>query len=149
MIVRIMLALSLGVLSSACTRANNTAFVLPPYPGAALLLQCSRSTPEGTTDYWKPTYHDIAELEKRLVPFLKSTPSGSAVLPLTKYHRQYVGFVKDGKRYIYGNFYTPSADIKNEASRPVVTCDGGKHFWGVVYSMETKSFSDLQFNGEA
>ncbi len=83
------------------------------------------------------------------MPFLKSTPSGSAVLPLTRFHRQYVGFVKDGRRYIYGNFYTPYTDIKNEALHPVNICDGGKHFWGIVYSVETKSFSDLQFNGEA
>lgn len=149
MILRVVFFLSLCVLSSACTRTDKTTFILPPYPGAALLRQCSRSTPEGTTDYWKPTYRNIAELEKRLVPFLESTPSGSAVLPLTNYHRQYVGFVKDGKHYIYGNFYTPSSDVKNEASRPVVTCDGGKHFWGIVYSVEAKSFSDLEFNGEA
>lgn len=149
MILRVVFFLSIGVLSSACTRANNAAFILPPYPGAVLLRQCSRSTPEGTTDYWQPTRRDVEELEKRLVPFLESTSAGAAVLPLANYHRQYVGFVKDGKRYIYGNFYTPSSDIKDEVSRPVVTCDGGKHYWGVVYSVETESFSDLQFNGEA
>lgn len=149
MIRKIVFALILGALPFAALGANNSVFVLPPYPGAALLRQCSRSTPEGATGYWKPTRRDIAELEKHLVPFLKSTPAGSAALPLTNYHRQYVGFVKDGKRYIYGNFYTPSPDFKNEASRPIVVCYGGKHFWDVVYSIETESFNDLQFNGEA
>ena len=83
------------------------------------------------------------------MPFLKSTKAGSGVLPLSRFHRQYIGFVKDGKRYIYASFYIPWPDTKNEASLPVIVCDGGKSFWGIVYSIDTKSFSDLRFNGVA
>lgn len=149
MIRRILLVSSLVIFSGAAVGAANGVFILPPDQGAALLKQCSRPTPDGATAFWTPSRGDIAELERRLVPFLKSTKSGSAVLPLSRFHRQYIGFVKDGKRYIYGSFYIPWPDTENEASRPVIVCDGGKSFWGIVYSVKAQSFSALRFNGPA
>lgn len=149
MIGRVIFTLSLCALSVAAVGDRGARFVLPPQQGGALLRQCSRPAPQGITGFWVPTDQEIAELEKRLVPFLKSRPAGAALLPLARYHRQYVGLIKNGERYIYGNFYVPSAGVVSEGSRPVVVCDGGKSFWGVVYSVETKSFSALRFNGAA
>jgi hypothetical protein len=28
-------------------------------------------------------------------------------------------------------------------------CDGGKGFWGILFNIETKEFSELAFNGVA
>lgn len=123
--------------------------ILPPIKGPALLKQCSRPTPRHVDIYWQPTKADISELERRLVIFLDENAFGKKVLPLAAYHRQYVGFIKDGKRYIYGNFYTTNPNGKLATIAPVIVCDGGKNFWGIVYSVESKKFQGAVTNGSA
>jgi hypothetical protein len=80
--------------------------------------------------------------------FGKSVP-----LEKTKYHRQYIGFVRNGERFIYGNFYPDSAlghDAKfDETTQPLMVCDGGPAFWGIVYRVSTKTFEEPAFNGRA
>jgi hypothetical protein len=124
-------------------------FVLAPSKGLVLLKQCSRATPQGVEGFWMPSSGEVADLEGRLVPFLKASASGHEVLPLDQYHRQYIGFTKQGKHYIYGSFYAvPGAVVANyEATEPVLVCDGGSHFWGIVFSIDSKAFMDLAFNG--
>lgn len=126
-------------------------FVLTTSKGPALLKQCSRDTPQDVDGFWVPSSEEVAELEARLEPFLKASSSGRRVLPLDQYHRQYIGFTKHGKHYIYGSFYAvPGAFVaKYEASEPVLVCDGGSHLWGVVFSVDSKTFMDLAFNGIA
>jgi hypothetical protein len=51
-------------------------------------------------------------------------------IELQQYGRQYVGFVKDGKQYIYGNFFKGERESIHAASVPVVICDGGETFLG-------------------
>ena len=65
-----------------------------------------------------------------------------------EYHRQYVGIVVNGKRLIYGNFYPASvSEYFDEKSTPVVVCDGGASFWGIVFEPESSVFLELQVNG--
>ncbi|MGH8225378.1 MAG: hypothetical protein ACRER1_04405 [Gammaproteobacteria bacterium] len=123
--------------------------ILSPIKGPALLQQCSRPTPRYVDSYWQPANADVAELERRLVIFLKENSFGKRVFPLSAYHRQYVGFIKGGKRYIYGNFYTTAINRKLSTAAPVIVCDGGKDFWGIVYSMESKKLQDAVTNGPA
>jgi hypothetical protein len=102
--------------------------------------------------FWTPSSQDVTALEALLEKFLTSDASGKAVLPLDQYHRQYIGFIKGGKRFIYGNFYRAPTTISSkydEATQPVIVCDGGRSFWGIVFSVESRSFVDLAFNGEA
>ena len=145
------LLLALLSVSSASWAEQRFIFVLPPSQGPALLKQCSRDTPQGVDGSWMPSPGEVAELEARLEPFLKASSSGREVLPLDRYHRQYIGFKKHGKHYIYGSFYAvPGALVANyEATEPVVVCDGGAHFWGIVFSVDSKAFMDLAFNGIA
>jgi len=87
-----------------------------------------------------------------LEPFLRTNLSGRTLLPLQQYHRQYVGFTKGGKRYIYGNFYALPlgfSAVQDEAVDPILVCDGGRHFWGIVFAIDSKSFLDLAINGVA
>jgi hypothetical protein len=35
----------------------------------------------------------------------------------------------------------------DERSTPVVVCDGGPAFWGVVFDPESNAFLDLRVNG--
>jgi len=128
--------------------AESNFFILPAEKGAALLQQCSRSTPQGVEGFWKPSAAEISGMENRLVLFLKTDPSK---IVLSDFRRQYVGFSRGGKRYIYGNFYRASLPVtlKNEDMEPVMVCDGGPSFWGIVFSVDTKEFQELAFNGMA
>jgi hypothetical protein len=149
MTLRLILVASLAGLIGVASAEDRRAFILSPTMGAELLKQCSRSTPEDVDGFWAPTTAQIDELEALLVSYLRSTPSGRSLRPLEQYHRQYVGFIKLGKRYIYGSFYAFPFDSKREATEPIVVCDGGSSFWGVVFSVESKAFTDLSLNGVA
>jgi len=147
--MRIFLALCIALFgSSGPAVAESNFFVLSPTNGAALLQQCSRSTPQDVDGFWKPSVAEISDMENRLVLFLKRT---SPSILLSDFRRQYVGFSRAGKRYIYGNFYRASLPLrlKDETIEPVIVCDGGQSFWGVVFSIDTKEFQEMAFNGVA
>jgi hypothetical protein len=122
-------------------------FVLPVALASSLLSQCSRPTPEGATNFFEPTQAELDELETRLPAYLDSGVSGEFP-PRMQYHRQYIGFVKGGARYVYGSFYFGGEQIlEGERTRAIVVCDGGATFWGIVYSIDRGEFSELSFNG--
>jgi len=130
-------------------QAESNFFALPIDSGAGLFRQCSREAPRQPEILWSPAPEQIAALEHGLEPYLKTNSPHPLESPLTKFRRQYIGFTKDGKRYIYGNFYVASLHPKNEDTQAVVVCDGGSLFCGVVYDVESETFQDLKFNGFA
>ena len=126
--------------------------MLSPAAGPKLLAQCSRNTPSGITEYWEPSIAEIAELETKLPRFLVSYKHrGGRIPPLShSYNRQYVGFVRGGVRFIYGNFYPHDMPFrKRESTSPIIICDGGSDFWGIAYRVDTHEFEEPQMNGEA
>ena len=128
-------------------------FILPPSLGAEVLKQCSRLAPTKISKFWQPSASDVEQLELALPAFLIERVKSGKEVPSkgSPYHRQYVGFSENGERFIYGNFF-PADTVKemslNESTRPVLVCDGGSAFWGVVYRVSTKSFEEPQFNGQ-
>jgi hypothetical protein len=125
-------------------------FVLPVASASPLLKQCSRAAPQGAANFWSPTEAHLDELESRLIPYLESRASAAWPPRDTGYHRQYIGFTKNGARYIYGNFYPWMEKIADsEKTQPVVICDGGPVFWGVVYDLDRGEFTQIAFNGFA
>ena len=113
-------------------------------------MQCSRATPQGATSFWTPTVAQLDELELRLIPYLEGRAPAARPPLDTGFHRQYIGFIKNGVRYIYGNFYRGQKEVTDsERIQPVVVCDGGPAFWGVVYDLDRGEFSDIAFNGIA
>jgi hypothetical protein len=68
------------------------------------------------------------------------------------WRRQYVGIVRQGRRFIYGNYFRhePSQDAifgddwRRESTR---VCDGGPVFFGVEYDVEAQRFTHIAFNG--
>lgn len=130
----------------------NGRFVLAPSIAAEAFKQCSRSRemPLKNLKYWRPKDEDISRLEGLLESSLNEIErKGLPVPPKLSYHRQYVGFETNGKRYIYGNFYRMDFAqlLDDEARNPVITCDGGPAFWGIVFRMDTNAFEELRFNG--
>ena len=130
-------------------------FILPVGAGLTLLKQCSRDAPANVSQFWNPSAAQIERLERLLPTYVRGGADPRRHVPgNVEYHRQYLGIVVDGRRLIYGNFYpagafqpTRPSDRFDEKSTPVVVCDGGPVFWGVVFDPESNAFLDLQVNG--
>jgi hypothetical protein len=86
--------------SAALANGQSPWVVLPESLGTEVMKQCSRDTPQHIQHFWVPTTADILLLEKRLRRYEVSNNAESR-LQLTKSHRQYIGFIKGNKRYIY------------------------------------------------
>ncbi len=147
-------ALVLALLLPQAVPQSGGVVIFAPERAAELLKQCSRATPRPGEGGWMPTAADIARLETRLPaaiylmrpnPYTWKVTQGAP----TGWGRQYVGVVRGGKRYIYGNF-VPN-DIVRDArypwrDRPISMCDGGPGFFGAEYDLEMDAISHLAFN---
>lgn len=68
---------------------------------------------------------------------------------LNKWQRQYVGIVRGGKRYVYGNYF-PVSDINERVEwrlKPMIVCDGGARFFGAEFDVAAGRMTRLDFNG--
>jgi hypothetical protein len=154
--------IGLGFLAASCGRESPTAApvapaspavlpsgaaVLPETDGKAMLDQCSRGAPEAGEATWTPSAAEIIALETALPAALAHEPRAKNLKPLSAFARQYVGIVRHGRRFIYGNVFPgggPSSDWK---TMPVIVCDGGPNFFGAEYDVAAGRFTRLDFNG--
>lgn len=123
-------------------------FALTAKSGPPLFKQCSRSAPERIVEFWQPSAAEINELERLLIGNLAAREKrGTAIPPSSSYHRQYIGFTKNKIRFIYGNYYPSDLPFNSTKNKPLVMCDGGPLFWGIVFHIDTKQFDEPIFNG--
>jgi len=122
--------------------------ILAPDRAPAVLEQCSRPTPQNVSGFWQPLDATIETLEPKLVEYLEGL-AGSETPPRgVLYDREYIGFVRNGARLIYGNFFPRRGTAAAGEPEPlVVVCDGGSSYWGIVYDPASGRFSELAFNG--
>ena len=161
------LLVGLALLLPACGAASQSlppdALVLPGSAAVQLLHQCSRPAPSPGEATWTPGAEDIERLESALADAIRpraeirrshyaSDPDWARV-PLG-WRRQYVGIVRGGRRFIYGNFF-PRREGELALGEPSwpdtdprVICDGGAIFFGAEYDVEAGRFTQLAFNGE-
>ena len=80
---------------------------------------------------------------------------GGKLKGVNGYGFQYVGVIIKERKYIYINAF-PVSDIEmlkkygqsiDLTKTPMGACDGGLDFWGALFDIETKTFSQLSFNG--
>jgi hypothetical protein len=146
-------------------------FVLNGEEAKKVFDQCSRPVPTNISGYWKPGKNDIQILEASLQKYNKPK---DIRYPMSDFYAQYVGFIRNKKKYIYINFFHNSIGktianaiefakkenrkelekkYKNRMGywerEAVNVCDGGDQYWGLVFDPELKVFTDLQVNGEA
>jgi hypothetical protein len=128
--------------------------VLEPEAVSAFSKMCSRPGIPDFTATWQPDQTAINSLEADLARLHRLRAEGCCILgasvgDVNRYYRQYVGIVSGGRRLIYVNAYAADESTRLE-SKPVNDwCDGGDAFWGVLYDVETRRFSELAFNGIA
>lgn len=126
------------------------AVILPASTIPQLLNQCSRSAPDAGQGAWTPSWTDIAALEAALPAAVAASSTGRDLrdpTPPVGWRRQYVGYVRDGRRFVYGNFYPSRDEISNWTAEPVIVCDGGPAFFGVEYDAGDRRIVRLNFNG--
>lgn len=123
-----------------------------------MLSQCSRDAPQAGEGTWRPSVGDILALEARLPGAVAAQPEASHIqggqLP-NGWRRQYVGLVREGRRYIYGSYFPadPSGDAwaaeigYDWRIMPYGVCDGGPDFFGAEYDVVSRQFTHIAFNG--
>jgi hypothetical protein len=137
-------ALSPGNSSLQTRPIREKSILLPAEKAKELTSQCSRKGPERFSGTWNPTARELTKMEANFEKIigLKSNPES--------YFMQYVGLLIDGKKVIYINaFRNNSYTAKNWKTTPIIVCDGGDSFWGIVYDLQKEEFFDLAVNGEA
>lgn len=109
--------------------------------------QCSRGMPDRGEGTWLPRASDIEFVEKGLLSQLELR-GPNAERHLQGRIRQYVGIVRGGQRFIYGNFFPDNMKIfPGWKVAVLITCDGGEHNFGVEFNAKTGVISHLDFNG--
>lgn len=149
----------MGLVLATATQARSSGPTseLPSYVifdakvGKDLFAQCSRSAPSAA-DYWTPGPADIARLEAALPAALPPATNwrGRILSNAPKgWLRQYIGFLRGGRRFIYGNFFPDTPDERaGWRQAPVMVCDGGPAYFGVEFDADRGAITDLEFNGE-
>jgi hypothetical protein len=135
------------------------AVILPGSMAATMLHQCSRSAPAPGEGTWQPAAADVLALEHALPAAVRQRPElrgenldgepNWRTFPRA-WRRQYVGIVRGGRRFVYGNFFWHQPDTIAEdqwRSEPQQVCDGGPPFFGVEYDVAARRFTHFAFNG--
>lgn len=132
--------------------------ILTSKTGEKMMDQCSRSTPEKVEKYFDLTGEEIVSLENNFKKILSIKSAGCCfngwkILKLDDYGFQYIGVIVNNHKYIYINaFIVEDEDdftswYKNWKIAPIIVCDGGDGFWGVLFDLEKKLFLQLSVNG--
>jgi hypothetical protein len=98
---------------------------------------------------WTPKNADVKSIESHLRRVSDLQMSGRRIEHPERYFRQYIGIVVNNRKLIYVNAFCGRSFSrgKGRPQRLVNMCDGGSCFWGAVYDVATKQFSDLSING--
>lgn len=149
---------------------SDRAVILAASAATQAMDGCGRVGAGAVEEYWLPDEAVVREAELRLPAVLDSVlrrvaqANGYRETPRSRdYFRQYVGFVRGGKRLLYVNgvsrgFVNHIAAIAAERPGstpsgwmdwtrvPLDACDGGSGFFGVVYDPGTGEFGRVEFN---
>ena len=147
-LVVVLAAIFLSACGPASRRPAPDLEILNGDRAPTLLKQCSRDTPKAGEATWQPSFTEIAIVEKALPAALKAHhPEMDWSSFPGKWSRRYVGIVRGGRRYIYGD-YSPHyihGDVVARSGSDV--CDGGPQFFGAEFDVAGERFSHLAFNG--
>jgi hypothetical protein len=130
---------------SAARRYGGMAVSLPVSAFAGGIKTCVRETPSGVAGYWRVPPKVVDAADTGLLAHLRKSGLDQR-LPFSPklYIRQYVGFVRDGLRYLYVNA------VLVEKKSPLVgqlqkafprSCGDVNGSWGIQYDPKAKQFT--------
>jgi hypothetical protein len=111
---------------------------------------CSRPAPAGITGYWQLSVEEVSQIDPALLEFLRQPGIKRTFgLPPERYGRQYLGFLRSSRRFVYVNAFP--AEFGPRGTRQVnellVGCDLGPGFWGIEYDVASRRFGHLERDG--
>ncbi len=126
-----------------------------------LRYSCSRLNVGKWDGVWTPTTENVIDLERRLLGFYNR----AAIKYDQKYHlfgnpkslhlfkRQYYGFMRGDKQFVYINAYLVPPEDLHEAyeprfnhERPFFGCHNGLRSFGVEYDVRERRFHEFRFD---
>lgn len=126
--------------------------------GKLLLDQCSRNP--------LPDFEKVFELSRNNLDLLRQnfgriyniadddlTSVHSLHRNLKEYNYQTIGVRIDDMDFIYISAFDRKTleeseeDMLKQLKEPIIMCDGGDLFWGVLYCLDKNYFQTFQFNG--
>lgn len=161
--IAILLVIILGQLSVCAQDYSFTpkySTVIDSSFGTLMLDQCSRYSPRDIKDFWNPSSIEISSVENNFKKILGLTSNiccctDCKISNLDEFGFQYIGIIIKKKKYIYINAFRYGSESKLNSyystwkTKPVKICDGGGSFWGALFDIEQRKFSQLAFNGYA
>ena len=99
--------------------------------------------------FWIPTKEQVLSAEAEIERFLKDKPpvqSPNLWQKLPRYKRQYVGYIINGQKKIFCNFYCTEEALSCD---PVVYSDGGDCFFRIKYDVKGQKVEEISINGVA
>jgi hypothetical protein len=140
------------IFPGALEAKNNRSVVLPLSEAQSIARLCSREPLPVVEGGWLPSQSDLAAMERRFPQISKlqskSEDSGISIKAPRSYYRQYIGVTIMGRKYIYINAFCEKKPPSDWREKLVNDCDGGCN-WGVLYEVQTGSFSGFSTNGIA
>lgn len=140
--ISIIFSFNVEAVSQSKSKEKSSFIILSLEEGRKVLNeQCSREAPKGVTSYWVPSTEDVKKLERDFVKCVKGT------LDLASYLRQYTGFKRGQKSFLYSNFELKAGNEPSQ--KATIACDGGNKFFGFIYNSSTRTFTEFRFNGRS
>jgi hypothetical protein len=102
--------------------------------------------------FWEVPALEAINADKALLVHLSQNGlQGRLSLPIEDYGRQYLGFIRNGERWIYVNAFPArkkSGMLDRARSEFIGGCDGGALFWGIEFNAQMKLFAAFAANGD-
>jgi hypothetical protein len=88
----------------------------------------------------------VADIDRALLAFLRQGKSRATASALESYGRQYLGFFRKKRRYVFINAFPRYGDVtpENAQGELQAVCDDT---WGVEFDVATQKFSRLLVDG--
>jgi len=110
---------------------------------------CSRNAPTGVSGFWEVPTEDVPPIDVALLKYMHASRLDKRLkLPTSKYQRQYLGFLRGERRFVYINAFPAYFLLAVRDSTKVLPrmCDGGAITWGIEYDVKERRFLALAPN---
>jgi hypothetical protein len=92
---------------------------------------------------WEVAAEDVASVDAALYGHIRDTGLNKRLtLPVSKYQRQFLGFLRGTGRFIYINAFPARfrSAVANSSREMPRICDGGTINWGIEYDLTKRVF---------
>lgn len=126
--------------------ASERVSVLDGRNGSDLYRQCSRAAPAAGRTIFRPTPREIDGLERAVISRNRTVRSLDALR--SGWRVEVAGTVRNGRRFVYGNFLPVVEGEKVvPVRRPTIICDGGPRLFGAEMDVRTGRLTHYAGNG--